>query len=143
MAAGAGRARGGAVGLGSRRLVRLPPRTRGQRRAAGLQGRAESAQQGVTSPYLAVPNAALPQRAAPAVARASYYLASIIERKMMLRARSAAPRSLRHVHKIGKGQLQQRLRVYKQKWPDGLPRRTKRQCATICCISSMKATSMI
>ena len=28
-------------------------------------------------------------------------------------------RSLRNVHKIGKGQLQQRFRTYKQMWPDG------------------------
>ena len=28
-------------------------------------------------------------------------------------------RQLRHVHKLGKGQLQQRFRIYKQMWPDG------------------------
>ena len=28
-------------------------------------------------------------------------------------------RSLRNVHKIGKGQLQERFRMYKQMWPDG------------------------
>ena len=28
-------------------------------------------------------------------------------------------RSLRNVHKVGKGQLQQRFRIYKQMWPDG------------------------
>ena len=28
-------------------------------------------------------------------------------------------RSLRNVHKVGKGQLQQRFRTYKQMWPDG------------------------